>query len=191
MLHMRQVWPLRFRMQNGNLETTRRRASRRLRPRDGRDLLTRLGRLRNYWLCRRHNKTVTKNQNGTTIKQSKIGGTTTNNLVHQATTTQPTTSVESTKGYSAHESNHYNRYYKCLMQGHSKQQHQEQLHYLLLDSGVSTHVCPSDYAPDIPSALHYHSATLHGHKQANTCLRNQVRALSEGQFQDNYSLLRL
>ena len=40
------------------------------------------------------------------------------------------------------------------------------------------------------STLHYHSTTLHSHKQVDPCLRNQVRALPEGQLQDHDSLLR-
>ena len=86
---------------------------------------------------------------------------------------------------SAHGSNR-NRCYKCLTQGNNKQQHQEELHYPLLDPGASTHVCPRDYAPDIP--LRPCAATRN---RQNPCLRNQVRALPVGQLQGHDSLLRL
>ena len=60
-------------------------------------------------------------------------------------------------------------------------------HHLFIDSGASTHVCPKDYAPDLPLG----STTLHGYKQEDSCLRHQVRSLQAGQLQDHDTLLRL
>ena len=62
-------------------------------------------------------------------------------------------------------------------------------HHLLIDSGESTHVCPKNYAPNLPlrpCGELSSTATLHGYQQEeDSCLRHQVCSLQAGKLQDH------